>query len=146
MSKDRSVHTRAHDDEGARREEKRQSQAEARAAAHKQELIDYVKSIRDEYTPENYGRDQRAFICRFIDGIKDPVLSRWVQEALKARFPEKIHDEKRSARKAGGRIVGPTRELTWKDVETVLKYTPWPSLTEWSGQCEESDDMTAQEE
>lgn len=145
MSKDRSDHTRAHDDEVTRREEKRQLQAEDRAAARKKEFVDYFKSFRDERKAENHGRDQRAFICRFIDGIKDPVLSRWFQEALKGRFPEKTHDEKRSARKAGGRIVGPTRDLTWKDIETVLKHTLWPSMTDWSSQDQESDDMTAQE-
>lgn len=130
MSK--SNHTRAHDDddEAPHREEKRHLRVKNDAAARQKEFVDYFKSMREQYKADNYGTNQRAFVCRFIDGIQDPVLSRWFQESLRARFPEKVHDEKRSTRKAGGRIVAPTRDLNWKDIETVLKYTPWPSMTD----------------
>lgn len=126
----KSNSTRAHDDEAPHREEKRQVRVEDRTAARQREFVDYFKSMREQYKADNYGTNQRAFVCRFIDGIQDPVLSRWFQESLRARFPEKVHDEKRSTRKAGGRIVAPTRDLNWKDIETVLKYTPWPSMTD----------------
>ncbi|KAG6361941.1 hypothetical protein INS49_010170 [Diaporthe citri] len=125
----RGVKRERADDEARRHKGKRQSLVDA--ASRQQDFVDYVITMRDEFNKtDNYGRDQRAFICRFIDGIQDPVLSRWFQESLKARFPDRVHDEKRSARKAGGggRIVGPTRDLTWKDVETVLKHTLWPSM------------------
>lgn len=125
-----SSRARAHDDEATRHEEKRQACAENDAAARQREFVDYFKSMREQYKADNYGTNQRAFVCRFIDGIQDPVLSRWFQESLRARFPEKVHDEKRSTCKAGGRIVIPTRDLNWKDIETVLKYTPWPSMTD----------------
>lgn len=119
-----------HDDEAPRREEKTQARAESDTAARQRDFVDYFKSMREQYRADNYGTNQRAFVCRFIDGIQDPVLSRWFQESLRARFPEKVHDEKRSTRKVGGRIVTPTRDLNWKDIETVLKYTPWPSMTD----------------
>lgn len=101
---------------------------EDRAAARQEEFVDYFKSMRDEFTTGSYGKYERAFICRFIDGIRDPVLSRWFQESLKERFPDKVHDEKRSARKGGGRLVRPTRDLTWNDIEMALKHSEWPSM------------------
>lgn len=125
-----SNRARAHNDGAPHREEKRQVRVENDAAARQREFVDYFKSMREQYKADNYGTNQRAFVCRFIDGIQDPVLSRWFQESLRAWFPEKVHDEKRSTRKAGGRIVAPTRDLNWKDIETVLKYTPWPSMTD----------------
>lgn len=120
------------DDEAPRREEdcgggKMQSR-EDRAAARQEEFVDYFKSMRDEFTAGNYGKYERAFICRFIDGIQDPVLSRWFQESLKERFPDKIHEEKRSSRKGGGRLVRPTRDLAWNDIEMTLKHSEWPSM------------------
>lgn len=122
---------RARADEGApRREGKRQSRGDVTARQF-QDFVDYVKSAHDEYKVGKYksARDQRAFIYRFIDGIQDPDLSRWFQESLKAWFPDRVHDERRSTRKAGGgRIVGLTRDLTWTDVQTVLKHTLLPSM------------------
>lgn len=102
---------------------------EDRAAARQKEFVDYVKSMCNEYSAGNYGRSQRAFISRFIDGIKDPALSRWFQESLKARFPDKVRNVPQSSRKAGGSIITPTRDLTWKDIEYLLPRTPWPSMT-----------------
>lgn len=119
-----------HGDEVARREEERQARAENDAAARQREFVDYFKSMRGQYKADSYGTNQRAFVCRFINGIQDPVLSRWFQESLRAKFPDKVHDEKRSTRKAGGRIVTPTRDLNWEDIENVLKYTLWPSMTD----------------
>lgn len=101
---------------------------EDRAAARQEDFVDYFKSMRDEFMTGNYEKYQRAFICRFIDGIQDPVLSRWFQESLKERFPDMVHDEKRSARKGGGRLVRPTRDLTWEDIEIALKHSEWPFM------------------
>lgn len=119
-----------HDDEVARREEERQARAENDAATRKRDFEEYVWSMREKYYSGNYGTNQRVFFRRFIDGIQDPVLSRWFQESLGAKFPEKVHEEKRSTRKAGSRIVTPTRDLNWEDIVTVLRETQFPSVTD----------------
>lgn len=121
---------RADGDEGPRRKEKKQSDMQAPAAARRKAFVDYFKSMRHEYQMNDYGKSQRTFIYRFIDGIEDPVLSRWFQEGLKENFPEKARDPRRPVHSDGGRIVVLARDVTWEDVETSAKHTPWPSFAE----------------
>lgn len=120
----------ADDDEEPRRKEKKQSDTEAPTAARRKAFVDYFKSMRHEYQANDHGMNQRTFIYRFIDGIEDPALSHWFQEGLKENFPEKARDPRRPVHTARGRIVILARDVTWEDVETSVKHTPWPSFVE----------------
>lgn len=125
----RSDRTHAHDDEVPRRGEKKQPHVGDRSTDRRKEFVAYYHSMRREYDEGKHGKNQRAFICRFIDGIGDPDFSHWLQECLKAQYPDKVHDAKRPP-KAGGRTVALSRDLTWEEVKTLIKYTPHPSFTD----------------
>lgn len=125
----RSDRIGTYDDEVPRREEKRQSHVEDRSTDRRKEFVAYYHSMRREYDENKHGKNQRAFICRFIDGIGDRDFSNWLQECLKAQYPNKVHDAKRPA-KSGDRTVALGRDLTWDEVKTLIKYTPHPSFTD----------------
>ena len=71
------------------------------------------------------GKNQRSFICDFIDEIQDQEYWRWFQEALKERYPKKVHDVKRPGG-PGNRIIALARNLTWEEVKIFMRTTEIP--------------------
>ncbi|KAJ0121109.1 hypothetical protein J7T55_008271 [Diaporthe amygdali] len=112
------------------RKEKKLTREQAPAEARVRAFADHYHSMRREFPEHRHKKDQRPFIWRFIDGVEDQELSRWLQECLKENLPKKVHQAKRPARRAGGRIVALNRDVTWEEVRDVLKTTPLPALTD----------------
>ncbi|KAI3401927.1 hypothetical protein diail_6487 [Diaporthe ilicicola] len=114
-------------DEVPRRKQKRLANEEgtvdARRKAFGETIGDLWLFMQRKYNERNYEKEQRRFIWLFIDAIqaRDQELSRWFQQTLMEQLPEKVHRAKKPARKPGDRYVAMKADLTWDEVQDVLR-------------------------
>lgn len=95
-----------------------------------QVFTEWYRLARSEYDKGKHWKNQRAFICQFIDGIGDKALSHWFQEVLMEDLPKKVRQAKQPPRKAGHRIVALDPNLTWEEVKGVIQELRFPSSTD----------------
>ncbi|KAL1861451.1 hypothetical protein Daus18300_008844 [Diaporthe australafricana] len=119
-------------DEVPRNNEKRPI-SEKGAAKEQERVFEaycYCKQLEYDENKVEHRKDQRFFICDFINGIGNQKISYWLQKSLKKHLPDKVQSAKRPARKAGDRIIALDRSLTWEEVKGVIEDLPFPSFTD----------------
>lgn len=80
-------------------------------------------AMRQKYHVQKPGRDHRAFIWSFVEGISDKECARYIQEYLIDELPGKAW---RSKSPRNGRIMALGKEMKWDDVKEAMSHLPEP--------------------
>lgn len=87
----------------------------------------YFLAVRRKYHTQKPGKDQRAFIWSFIEGINDKEWAEYIQEHLLKALPGKATRCKSPKRK--GRAIALDKGLKWEEVkEAISRMQIPPSL------------------